>query len=170
MLCGSAFGLRVERHRLFESNACLMSAGCMHAVHVGGAVGVYGDHWDREGGWLRPDGTSRGRKATSVEDAGDALGIDWMTTWDDLTDAIPPAYTHMTGPTEPSPDVHRTATLLRHLFVALIRVGFEERQALVIVGQAVTAIPSTPSAPTVALNVDDITRWMEDLGRHARAS
>jgi hypothetical protein len=68
----------------------------------------------------------------------------------------------VTGPTEPSPDVHRTATLLRHLFVALIRVGFEERQALVIVGQAVTAIPSTPAAPTVALNVDDITkRWME---------
>jgi DNA (cytosine-5)-methyltransferase 1 len=97
MLCGSAFGLRVERHRLFESNACLMSAGCMHAVHVGGPVGVYGDHWDREGGWLRPDGTSRGRKATSVEDAGDALGIDWMTTWDDLTDAIPPAYTHYLG-------------------------------------------------------------------------
>lgn len=76
----------------------------------------------------------------------------------------------MTG-TEPSQDVHRTATLLRHLFVALIRVGFEERQALVIVGQAVTAIPSTPSAPTVRLNVDDIaTRYMEDLGRHARAS
>jgi hypothetical protein len=70
----------------------------------------------------------------------------------------------VTGPTEPSPDVHRTATLLRHLYVALIRVGFEERQALVIVGQAVTAIPSTPSAPTVTLSVDEIA------ARHARAS
>jgi hypothetical protein len=78
----------------------------------------------------------------------------------------------VTGPTEPSPDVHRTATLLRHLFVALIRVGFEERQALVICGQAVTAIPSTPSAPTVTLNVDEIAaRHVEDIrARHGRAS
>jgi hypothetical protein len=63
--------------------------------------------------------------------------------------------------TEPSADVHRTATLLRQLFIALLRVGFEERQAIAICGQAVTAIPSTPAAPTVALNVDTITdRWL----------
>jgi hypothetical protein len=67
----------------------------------------------------------------------------------------------MTGPAEPSADVHRTALLLRHLFLALLRVGFAERQALVIVGQAVTAVPSTPAAPTVALNVEEITeRWL----------
>lgn len=65
--------------------------------------------------------------------------------------------------TEPSADICRTATLLRHLYLALTRAGFEERQALVICGQAVTAIPSTPSAPTVTLNVDDIDRRL--LGR-----
>lgn len=93
MLCGSSFGLRVRRHRMFESNTLLMSLPCSHD---GVAVGVYGDHPDRPGGWLRPDGTSRGLKATSLTEGQEAMGIDWMT-WDDLTDAIPPAYTTFVG-------------------------------------------------------------------------
>lgn len=95
LLCGSSFGLRVRRHRLFESNRLVLSRPCQHAGQQ--SVGVYGDHCDRPGGWLRPNGTSRGVKATSVADAQDALGIDWMTSWDDLTDAIPPAYTRHIG-------------------------------------------------------------------------
>jgi DNA (cytosine-5)-methyltransferase 1 len=95
MLCGSAFGLRVRRHRLFESNAFLMSPGCVHGAQRS-VVGVYGDHADRLP-VLRPDGTSRGVKASSVADAQDALGIDWMTRWDDLADSIPPAFTEHIG-------------------------------------------------------------------------
>jgi DNA (cytosine-5)-methyltransferase 1 len=96
MYCGRAMGLvDFVRHRGFESNAPLMSPGC--ACTNRQAVGVYGDHWDREGGWKRPDGTSRGVKATSIEHAKRVMGIDWMTTWDDLTDAIPPAYTEHIG-------------------------------------------------------------------------
>jgi DNA (cytosine-5)-methyltransferase 1 len=95
ILCGSSFGLRVRRHRLFESNVGLASPGCAHRGQK--IVGVYGQHPDRPGGWLRPDGTSRGVKATSVLDAQDAMGIDWMTTWSDLADAIPPAYTEHIG-------------------------------------------------------------------------
>lgn len=95
-LCGSTFGLRVRRHRLFESNVMLTGAECLHAGQ-GEIVGVYGAHPDRPGGWLRPDGSSRGVKATSVLDAQDAMGIDWMTTWADLADAIPPAYTEFIG-------------------------------------------------------------------------
>lgn len=94
MLCGSAFGLRVRRHRLFESNAFLMSPGCYHDGRP--VVGVYGDHADRKQ-HLRPDGTARGTKATSVADAQDAMGIDWMTRWEDLADAIPPAMTEHIG-------------------------------------------------------------------------
>jgi DNA (cytosine-5)-methyltransferase 1 len=96
MLCGSAFGLRVRRHRLFESNAFLMASGCFHDPTTP-PVGVYGDHGDARV-YVRPEtGTRRGIKAQGVAEAQHALGIDWMTTWDDLTDAIPPAYTHYLG-------------------------------------------------------------------------
>jgi hypothetical protein len=70
----------------------------------------------------------------------------------------------VTSPTKPSQDVHRTATLLWDLYLALRQVGFQERQVLLILGQAITAIPSTPAAPTVTLSVDEIA------ARHARAS
>jgi len=94
--CGSSFGLRVRRHRLFESNVPLAAPPCDHKAQ-GQPVGVYGQHADRAGGWKRPDGTSRGVKATSVEDAGDALGISHMTNWPDLADSVPPAYTEHIG-------------------------------------------------------------------------
>jgi DNA (cytosine-5)-methyltransferase 1 len=93
-LCGSSFGLRVRRHRMFESNRFLMGLLC--GTHTN-TVGVYGQHPDRPGGWLRPDGTSRGIKATSVTDAQDAMGITWMTRWSDLADAVPPAYCEFLG-------------------------------------------------------------------------
>jgi DNA (cytosine-5)-methyltransferase 1 len=95
LLCGSAFGLRVRRHRLFESNAFLMSPGCYHGTRT--PVGVYGQHADRKQHFRPGTGTSRAVKATSVADAQDAMGIDWMTRWEDLADAIPPAMTEFLG-------------------------------------------------------------------------
>lgn len=92
-LCGSSFGLQVRRHRLFESNLFLMPQPCAHSE---APVGVYGDHPDRPGGWLRPGGTSRGVKATSLEQAQEAMGIDWMKWWE-LTEAIPPVFTSYVG-------------------------------------------------------------------------
>lgn len=93
MLCGSSFGLRVRRHRLFESSIFLLGSPCQHGTVP--PVGVYGDHPDpRE--YFRPDGTRRGAKATSVADAQQAMGIDWMG-WADLAEAIPPAYTEFLG-------------------------------------------------------------------------
>ncbi len=93
-LCGSAFDLAVRRHRLFESNLDLVPTECFHA-RQGRPAGVYGDHPDsRE--YLRPNGTKRGSKATSLAEAQWAMGIDWMQ-WDDLRDAIPPAYTEFIG-------------------------------------------------------------------------
>lgn len=93
-LCGSSFGLRVRRHRCFESDLPLYGLPCDHRAQ-GQPVGVYGDHFDtRE--FLRPDGTRRGGKARSLEDGRDAMGIDWMT-WEDLKESIPPAYTQHLG-------------------------------------------------------------------------
>ena len=93
MLCGSSFGLKVRRHRLFESNVNLSGLPCDHASQ-GRAVGVYGSPERRQ--YYRQDGTPRNRKAGSVDEARDAMGIDWMS-WSDLTEAIPPAYTKHLG-------------------------------------------------------------------------
>ena len=94
-LCGSMFGLGVRRHRLFESNIPMLQPECEH--HTQPQVwGVYGDHGDLAP-VTRPDGTSRGNKARDAAHAREVMGIDWMTEWDDLADAIPPAYTEFIG-------------------------------------------------------------------------
>jgi len=94
MLCGSSFNLRVRRHRFFESNIHLMSVPCAHGTQ-GQPVGVYGDHWDREE-VRRPDGTSRGVKARSLDEAREAMGMPWAT-WRGCAEAIPPVYTEWIG-------------------------------------------------------------------------
>lgn len=93
-LCGSSFGLRVRRHRYFESNVGLVSMPCNHSAQ-GQPVGVYGGHGDAVE-FLRPDGRRRGAKARDTEDARDAMGMDWAD-WHGLREAIPPAYTEFIG-------------------------------------------------------------------------
>lgn len=94
--CGSSFGLGVRRHRLFESNVPLVAPECDHASQSQ-VWGVYGDHGDRRGPVPRPNGASRGGKARDTAHAREVMGIDWMTEWHDLADAIPPAYTEHIG-------------------------------------------------------------------------
>jgi DNA (cytosine-5)-methyltransferase 1 len=90
LLCGRAVGLRwTRRHRLFSSNVPLMTPGC--ACGPESPYGVTGD-----GPEIR-DYTRNGRKARSVEHARQVMGIDWMTHWDDLADAIPPPYAEYIG-------------------------------------------------------------------------
>lgn len=86
-LCGSAFGLRVRRHRIFESNLELKGTTCDHKTQ-GRPVGVYGSMKDEI-----PKG---GKTATSIEEAREAMGIDWMI-WGELVEAIPPHYTEYLG-------------------------------------------------------------------------
>jgi DNA (cytosine-5)-methyltransferase 1 len=92
MLCGSIFGLRVVRHRLFETN--VMIWGPPRCSHTGDEIAVYGK-LDGRRIWTRFDG-SEIRAASSLEQASEAMGIDWMT-WDELREAIPPAYTEFIG-------------------------------------------------------------------------
>lgn len=89
MLCGSMFGLRVRRHRLFESPVFLFSQECAHR-RQGRPVGVLS--W---GSWGH-EIPSGGRLAASLADAQDAMGIDWMRRAE-LAEAIPPAYTEYIG-------------------------------------------------------------------------
>ena len=95
LLCGSMFELGVRRHRLFETNVPMLQPECEHRTQSQ-VWGVYGDHGDLRP-VRRPDGTSRGNKARDAAHAGEVMGIDWMTRWDDLADAIPPAYAEFVG-------------------------------------------------------------------------
>lgn len=98
-LCGSMFGLGVRRHRRFESNVLLMTPGrCAHREQ-GTIRAYYG-----KPGWLAwssgaavdNGGTRKLLLRGSVEQAPADMGIDWMT-WDELREAIPPAYTEFIG-------------------------------------------------------------------------
>ena len=87
LLCGSAFDLKVRRHRLFESNLELKGTVCNHKKQ-GRPVGVYGS--------MRDEIPSGGKTAESIEQAREAMGIDWMI-WGELVEAIPPVYTEYLG-------------------------------------------------------------------------
>ena len=95
-LCGSSFGLDVRRHRLFETNWPIgLLPPCAHHLHtprfqntgkrrravLSSVVGVYGgSHF----------------KGDNLKYRSDAMGIDWMQM-DELSEAIPPAYTEFIG-------------------------------------------------------------------------
>lgn len=99
LLCGSMFGLgaqghQLQRHRMFESNIAISPpAACAHTTPV---IGVYGGHARnrsaKHGGRGTKDVWHGGHKAAASE----ALGIDWMTL-DELSEAIPPAFTEHLG-------------------------------------------------------------------------
>ena len=90
---GGAFGLRVDRPRLFESNVPLVAPV---RVRVDDPLGVYGKTPDGRRLFTRKDGSIQ-RAARSREEAGAAMGIDWMTDFRDIAEAIPPAYTEHIG-------------------------------------------------------------------------
>lgn len=94
LVCGSWFSLKVRRHRLFEASFPMPQIPCRHADQ-GTPIGVYGQHPDTKQ-FLRPNGKSRGLRASTLEEGQAAMGIDWMD-WRDLTEAIPPAYTRFVG-------------------------------------------------------------------------
>ena len=91
-LTGGAFGLRVERPRLFESNVALTVP---RYVKVTDPVGVYGK-LDGRRLFTRKDGSEQ-RAARTLEEGAAAMGIDWMTSWEDITEAVPPSYTEWIG-------------------------------------------------------------------------
>jgi DNA (cytosine-5)-methyltransferase 1 len=89
-LCGTGFGLDVQRHRLFESNVPIMGMPCAHGRHAA----------------RFPAATNRGENTRRTVEIGvwriplevqqRAMGIDWMTV-PELSQAIPPAYTEHIG-------------------------------------------------------------------------
>lgn len=96
MLCGLSFGLKVFRHRLFESSILLFAPE--HVPHgerrIGkdGMVCVCGNGGSLGAKYRRPVTLEYRRKAAWSR----AMGIDWMTRYE-LAQAIPPAYTEYIG-------------------------------------------------------------------------
>lgn len=90
VLCGSMFGLRSYRHRLFECS--LPVEAPPHPKHV---VRVNRRGENRRVHW------ANGGFMTITGDVGtycgpEAMGIDWMTG-DEMSEAIPPAYAEFIG-------------------------------------------------------------------------
>lgn len=94
-LCGTMFpGLRVLRHRLFETNWTISQPE--HGKHplvytMDKRKGHFG-RLDQETAFVQVTGGGNCSKAA----AADAMGIDWMTKGE-LNEAIPPAYTQFIG-------------------------------------------------------------------------
>lgn len=93
VLCGTMFaGLRVIRHRLFESNVPL--SDCPHGLHPPVlSSDMRGGHRDLDP-WK--DFVMVVGNNVGVGPGGDAMGIGWMRRVE-LTQAIPPAYTAHVG-------------------------------------------------------------------------
>jgi DNA (cytosine-5)-methyltransferase 1 len=90
-LCGSMFGLDVRRHRVFETDPpILLTPPCDHgsqAPRFPQATNRANPRRTVEVGvWRIP-------LATQLE----ALGVDWELTREELSEAIPPAYTEWIG-------------------------------------------------------------------------
>jgi DNA (cytosine-5)-methyltransferase 1 len=95
VLCGTMFkGLRVLRHRLFESNFMIMVPP--HTKHP--KVHTFDkrkSHYGKTNDMIDFVQVTGGGNC-SIAAARDAMGIDWMTK-NELNEAIPPAYTEFIG-------------------------------------------------------------------------
>lgn len=101
-LCGEMFGLRVVRHRWFETNWPLYQP--KHIAHRGRTVGaarrsrggrmLYAG--DPEAYYFAVYGETLGKYKGSLEQWRGAMDIDWMEAHE-LTQAVPPPYTRWIG-------------------------------------------------------------------------
>lgn len=89
-LCGAMFGLRSYRHRLFESSVQLAAPPHpKHEVRVNRRGENRREHW-ANGGFITITGD------VGVYCGPEAMGVDWMSG-NELSQAIPPAYTEFLG-------------------------------------------------------------------------
>lgn len=88
-ICGQGLGLRVRRHRRFESNVPMMSVPCRHheppVIVVRGSIG------------RKVFDPRRLAVAPTLAEAREVMEMPWAKTAAELSDAIPPAYTEYVG-------------------------------------------------------------------------
>ena len=92
-ICGTALGLPLRRHRLFESNMPITGLACEHHRFT------EPKYWTS----FRPNGEHRLSTVVQVYGNGGgthewpaAMGIDWMTNHE-MAEAVPPAYAEHVG-------------------------------------------------------------------------
>lgn len=90
MLCGSSFGLLVQRHRLFESNFAMLELACEHGWQTKDKPSLNSSSKVERSRVVGCYGNGRG-KGDNVALWKKAMGIDWMTR-KELAQAIPPVY------------------------------------------------------------------------------
>jgi DNA (cytosine-5)-methyltransferase 1 len=92
LLCGTMFGLRVRRHRLFETDPPIWfpptACECRNGVVSGRLIG------QRVAGRVAPGRTKPPHH--TEDDRREAIGVPWMTTME-ARQAIPPEYTRFIG-------------------------------------------------------------------------
>lgn len=93
MLCGLSFGLKVFRHRLFESNIPLTVPE--HTSHTGHRVAGWRHGVKYEGDMFAVYGDGGGKGTVAQWQT--AMGIDWTEDRQAIAEAIPPAYTEHLG-------------------------------------------------------------------------
>jgi len=103
LLCGITFGLGVVRHRWFECNPFILSPGhsskqCHGAVTRKKAINDPAGHGMPGHTYRALNVAGHGGNSQSFrwQDWQEAMAIDWMTK-QELTQAIPPAYTEYIG-------------------------------------------------------------------------
>lgn len=93
VLCGSMFGLDVQRHRHFEASFPVLVPGCSHHRYVADKPDLH--RLQGRSRVIGCYGNGRG-KGDTVARWQAAMGIDWMTR-KELSQAIPPAYSEFIG-------------------------------------------------------------------------
>lgn len=94
MLCGTHFGLKVYRHRLFECQPYLM--GLPHHPHRDNLRGSGRGLSDKGFISVTGNGGDRSLGSSFFSTACESMGIDWMSR-KELSQAIPPAFTEFLG-------------------------------------------------------------------------
>ncbi len=88
-LCGSMFGLEVQRHRYFEATWLVMSPPCNHQW-------IEGRPWTVTGHLHRTPQVYPHSMKPTREDAKALMEMPWAD-WREVVEAIPPAYTKFIG-------------------------------------------------------------------------
>ena len=97
--CGSSYGLKVRRHRLFMSDDIPLEGSICNHKAQGKPIGVYHVMGDTCKGVSSKTGklVIGGSTAKTLEEGLWAMGVDRNITWNELKEGFPPAYTKHLG-------------------------------------------------------------------------